>query len=364
MPKLSDKLRKAADTVLSSRGNIPVWDGPESDKDNGGITFSLLSRWLVCKERARLLMVEGLKPKDQFMSKIEYGNIWHCAEEAYGKGEDWQQAVTVYCQGLAHKYQADREDIRHWYNMCLTQFPMYIEYWSKHPEQQSRKSLFQEQVFKVPYRLPSGRTVYLRGKWDGGDLVEDGIWLQENKTKSQIDQVKIQRQLSYDLQVMIYAIAFDEQINNQGHGKGLLPPIFNDVGNNFKGVRYNVIRRSAHKTHESMYKKMTEDIANNRGGEWFARWNVEITQSDIENFKRECLNPILENLCYWWDWINDRARPISVPYAVNMFSWRHPFGIYSPLDEGGSSELDHYLANGSETGLQRTKQLFPELMEV
>lgn len=369
MPNLSDKIRKAADTQLSSRGR-PVWDGPESNSSNGGITFSLLSRFLVCRERFRILVVEGLKPKDHFSSKMDYGNIWHTAEEAYGKGDNanysWQDEVTKYCQKLAEKYPMDKEEIRHWYNMCMTQFPVYIEYWSKHPEQQSRKSLFQEQVFQVPYRLPSGRTVYLRGKWDGCDLVGDEIWLQENKTKSQIDQYKIQRQLSYDMQCMIYAIALEHfdwrtKFNIMSSKSDI--NIFNKAS--FKGIRYNVIRRSAHKTHESMYKKMSEDISNNRGGEWFARWNVEISSNDIENFKMECLNPILENLCNWWH-LQMCKNPTDIPMEcwIRGNHWRHPHGIYNPIDEGGSGEVDEYMRSGNEVGLQRTNNLFPELQEV
>ena len=35
--------------------------------------------------------------------------------------------------------------------------------------------------------------------------------------------------------------------------------------------------------------------------------------------------------------------------------------VYNVLDEGGSSDLDAYLESGSEAGLQRIENLFPEL---
>jgi hypothetical protein len=41
--------------------------------------------------------------------------------------------------------------------------------------------------------------------------------------------------------------------------------------------------------------------------------------------------------------------------------YRHPFGSVNWLDEGGASDLDEYLATGSEAGLQRIDDLFPEL---
>ena len=62
-----------------------IWDGPEED----GITQSLLSRFLVCRERFRILVVDGLKPVDQFSSRIEYGQMWHLCEENLAAGNDY-----------------------------------------------------------------------------------------------------------------------------------------------------------------------------------------------------------------------------------------------------------------------------------
>ena len=44
-------------------------------------------------------------------------------------------------------------------------------------------------------------------------------------------------------------------------------------------------------------------------------------------------------------------------------TWRHPFGSVNWLDEGGSSDLDEYLATGSTVGLRQVEELFPELKE-
>ena len=56
----------------------PAWKGPVED----GITFSLLSRWVVCRERFRLQAIEGLKEDEGFVAPIEFGSLWHEAEEA------------------------------------------------------------------------------------------------------------------------------------------------------------------------------------------------------------------------------------------------------------------------------------------
>ena len=347
----------------------PVWKGPEVD----GVTQSLLSRFLVCRERFRLLVVEGLRPVDSFNARLEFGQMWHVCEEALASSSDWRPALLAYCKaGLATRYPMDREKIDHWYNICKALFPLYVDHWSKNPDVKERTPLFQEQVFDVPYALPSGRKVRLRGKWDSVDLIGSGktagIYLQENKTKSSIDANKLTRQLSFDLQTMIYSVALIEGQSLKSLGdRGRL---------NFRGVRYNVIRRSAHKSVESMLKKIEDDRADGRIGEWFGRWKVEVSEADVLKFRRQCLDPILEQLCDWWEhcdycrkngygmfdptWVR-KGRNESEDRKFQAAHYRHPFGVYNVLDEGGSSDLDAYLESGSEVGLERTTRMFSEL---
>jgi hypothetical protein len=158
---------KARGVKARPRRTGPVWAGPESPEANGGITYSLLCRFLSCRERYRLLVVEGLKTDEGFNHRLEYGNMWHLCEDAFAAGEDWRQALEVYARDLMRKYPLAQEDILKWYNVCRMQFPVYIDYWRQHREATKQISLLQEEVFSVPYHLPSGRVVYLRGKWDG-----------------------------------------------------------------------------------------------------------------------------------------------------------------------------------------------------
>jgi hypothetical protein len=181
---------------------------------------------------------------------------------------------------------------------------------------------------------------------------EAGVYLQENKTKSSIDQAKIYRQLKFDLQTLIYIVALRAKYDEMGWAK--LGPIL--------GVRYNVIRRSAHRSLESFSKKLSEDMAANRSGEWFARYRVEISPADVAKFRQTCLDPILEQLCDWWEMVTTRNDPFSPSNNKNhKFHWRHPNGVWNPMDNGAESEVDEYLMTGSEVGLQRTNNLFPEL---
>lgn len=364
MPSLTKKtIAKKSDSLSSKIKGVkfkrpPLWKGPYED----GITQSLLSRFLVCRERFRLLVMEGLKPTDGFEHKLEYGNFWHICEEYHANGRDWKNPLFVYCQTLCRKFPTQQEQIDHWYNVCKKQFPIYVEYWKKHqPKGEKVTPLYQEKVFAYPYLLRgTKRTVKLLGKFDSIDLVENGkkkvVWLQENKSKGDIDEYVLQRRLSFDLQTMIYRIAMDQF----------------DLPAQIAGVRYNVIRRPLSggkgtirrhqpsksnpegESKESFYNRLEQYILE-EPNYYFMRWNVDISHRDIEVFETSFLQPCLESLCDWWEWIAGGC------VGVNRWSWRLPYGVYNPLIEGGSSELDEYLASGSTLGLQRCETLFPEL---
>jgi len=402
----------------------PLWAGPESPEPNGGITFSLLCRFLSCRERFRLTVVEGLKATEQFNHRIEYGNMWHVCEEFHAEGQAWEGPLRDYAQELCKKYPLKQEEIEHWYCVCAVQFPVYVDYWAKHPDVENRKPLFQEQVFHVPYKLPgSGRTVYLRGKWDSTDFVTDkrvGIWSQENKTKGEIDIEQIRRQLTFDLQTMMYTIALEEglcptcrgmwtpekakfldespELCPNCSGKPLEPFVRNRDWSPpkgfpttpIKGVRYNIVRRPLSggegtivqkkgsknvpaETKDQYYERVRGVIdgtgVNSKGenyagpSHFFIRWNTEITPTDIQRFKEQCFNELLEALCNWWAYITGQPVTGHLQDCLIGFgqSWRHPFGVRNILDEGGSSDYDNYLETGSTVGLRKVDNLFPEL---
>jgi RecB family exonuclease len=346
------------------------WAGPCGEGPQGGITQSLISRYLACKERMRIMTIEGLKAADKFEAPREFGNIWHAMEEALaGKGK-WQDALHAHCRKLSDQYPMSREEIALWHDKAGAMFPLYVDHWAAHPDVQNRTPLLQEQKFDVFYVLPSGRKVRLRGRWDAVDVIDEGkvkgIYIQENKSKSSIDAQKIKRQLSFDLQMMTYFIALDA---------GRCSPPVIDVfpkGRALLGVRYNVVRRAAHKSPESMLKKLEEDRADGRIREWFDRWRCEIGPDDVAKFRRECLDPVLENLAddfEWWSWCKKNGASPFDPDCLRADEFKHhrprhfrlPFGIYSVIAEGGVSDLDAFLENGSKAGLQQVSDLFPEL---
>lgn len=370
---LADDLKRKAGSSLPGKPKAagPLWKGPEVD----GITFSMLSRFLGCRERFRVYAIEGLRQAPDFNHRIEYGQMWHACEEAHAANEDVTDSLLQYAQTLAAKYPLRQEQVDHWYNVCRVQFPEYVKYWARH-HHAGRTPVEQEKTFDVPYTLPSGRTVRLRGKRDSVDLVEHKgrkeLWLQENKTKSEIDPDGLRRQLTFDLQTMMYLT-----VMTQDNGDTPLERA-KEAGAVVTGVRYNVVRRPLsggkgtivrHKPTKSNpqgeskadYYNRLRGIIAEAPGEYFARWEVAVSPGDIKEFRRKCLDPVLEQLCDWWDWIVTLGNEPFDTKGSGGIHWQFPFGVYNPLLEGGGSDLDEYLMTGSTVGLVKVSRLFEEL---
>ncbi len=384
----------------------------------------MLVRFMSCRERFRLKYVLGLEPMDKWNKTFGYGNMWHVCEEAHASENlDWSDNLLEYTKHLINKYRAQAEEIEKWFNVCRVQFPEYIKYWKEHPDVKNRTPLMQEQVFDVLHTLPSGRKVRLRGKSDSVDLIKDdcggfgegqcklcgsetdldgvcratksGIYLQENKTKGDIDKLQVERQLKFDLQTMLYLIALSEMkhlvpemewVTTQGH----IPVVHEQDGKRkctahpIKGVRYNVVRRplsggvgsirphaakatktkiTPAETAEQFYERLRADYIAADPAYWFFRVRSEVLPREIQEFQDTCLNPLLEQVCCWYEQTTDRWDDSdNCDYTiVPQMNYRTPFGVYSALEEGGATEYDAYLATGSEAGLRRVEEMFTEL---
>ena len=346
MPSIARKLK-----FRVAKMKDPLWKGPEVD----GITYSMLCNFLICRERFKIRYMQGLRTHDTFSSAVEYGNMWHLCEEIHAAQGDWESGLKSYGMDLIKRYPMN--DVAKWVRVCAIQFELYIDYWKRHPDKSSRKSVLEETIFSVPYKLPTGRTVLIRGKVDSVDKVtrgdNKGLWIQENKTKGTVDRVVIMKQLQFDLQSLLYYIAMEEHVGN------------------IRGVRYNVVRRPLSGGLGSIRQKKPTK-ANPRGEKledyyarlkgvikehedtFFHRWNVEIDKGDVDRFKELCLNPLLTSLCDWYDHMTGVKKHPGI-------HWATPYGFYNTLAHGNMTDVDEYMLSGIPSGLTRVEELFQEL---
>lgn len=363
----------------------PLWKGPGVD----GISFSLLSKFLVCRERFRLQVVEGLKECEPFNHPLEFGSCWHEAEEVVardGPKGPWLKAVGKYCQKLQQKHPNATVGIGRTYHLVKLAFPLYLSRWSK-VRAKKQEPILQEQSFRVPYELPSKRIVILRGKWDSVFRTREGYWLQENKTKGKIDEAGVQATLHQNLQAMLYLIALQTCMDAK-HKPFHRPWKRTTEGRRpirekkavIKGVLYNVIRRPLGDQHaikqrksetETQFYRRVADQIKADPTHYFFRWECRIHPPDIEKFKTHVFDPILEQLCDWWEWIAvDPWNPWSITesYRQPLIDcgygsphYQSPWGVYNSLGSGFRGDYFDYLTTGRTAGLKTISELFPEL---
>jgi hypothetical protein len=371
MSKLSKYLKEklGEDYSLNLKSDSSVWAGPVKD----GITQSLLNQYLSCSERFRLYTIEGLTASGGLDVTLEYGQMWHLCEEilaAGGKKKDWEKELLAYSKELCKIYKNQQYEVLKWYNVCKVQFPIYEKFWREEEDVKNRVPIYQEETFSVRYKLPSGRTVRLRGKLDSADRIKkDGIYLQENKTKGRIDEQRLQRNLTFDLQTMMYSIALETLL-----------------GKPVKGVRYNVIRRplsggagsirrkkargSTPEESEEDYYNRLKEIIEESPETFFFRWKVIFNSTDVSRFKNEFFHPVLENVLddyEWWSYCKENSTD-AFDYTLRGKKFKHhsnrhfrfPY-IFRPMLQGWSTDWDDYLKNGSTVGLEKLESLFTEL---
>jgi hypothetical protein len=336
-----------------------TWTGPYDD----GITQSMLAYWLQgCPHRFYIKYVEGLRHKPVFNHKLEFGSYFHeCVE-----GGD----IDEYEKKLLRQYPVDQEEIRKWKEVCKHHFPLYQKHWQKFTPR--FKYLLREEVFNELYQLPSGRTIRLRGKWDGVIKTKSSTLLMETKTKGWIDEEGLVATICDNLQVMFYLLTLYKRTD-------IARP---------EGVLYNVIRRPLGDQRAPRPRKMEsllsylervfftyESTSKQYDGpypisehldRWFYRWWITITSADLERFRSHIFDPIVDGLCDWWDAIVN-AKPSQRPWFTqcdgkrvrNIYHHIRPFGLFEG-DMNLRKDYYDYIVSGNKSGLVPT-ELFTEL---
>ena len=136
----------------------PVWKGPEVD----GVTVSLLSRFLNCRERFRCYVVEGLLPRDEFYAPIQFGNLWHAMEEAFAAERPWKAALSEYAARLQRRYRLQHDEIARWVGTAGVMFPLYVRHWKEHPDVRGRRR--PPVARSIPDNALHGRTGHARDR--------------------------------------------------------------------------------------------------------------------------------------------------------------------------------------------------------
>lgn len=308
-----------------------------------GISFSLLSRFINCRERFRLYAVEGLREEHSSKAAMDWGTYFHELIELHAK------YPNLSAQGIIRRAKKKNIKDRKQADVVFTE---YMEYFAEC----DYRYYAQEQEFRVPYLLPNGKKLNLVGKTDEIILRPDNtLWIQENKTKEKINEYKIESGLIDDLQTMMYAVCVQTLFKKE-----------------VTGVVYNVIRKPSIKPKavkgegrkentQEFSDRLVEEIQSNPS-HYFKRWEIPFPPGHLPAWCDRSFNPLLMQLYHWWEsvkhdpfspWTTEEGEP-------NCHHWRKPFGIYDSMTTGTGDFFD-YLTRGLSVGVSVGNPPFPEL---
>jgi hypothetical protein len=273
------------------------------DPVRDGVTFSLLSTFLDCREKARLYL-KGWTPRSSSMA-LTFGSIIHKIDEwvrdDIRSGGLRSVPSTKYIKSLIKKVESlwfkdnPRHGSKELENLELSLLlaegvlPQYFKYWYK--DFTELKWELVEGEFKIPVspqdKEGNKYNTFLRGKIDGSfRLKKGGPWLFETKTKSRVDEDILSDILPYDMQANIYMSAL-KQLGKETPS----------------GLLYNIIRRPSLRQRKneplkSFADRISEDV-NLRPDWYFIRMEMSIDKDEIIRFEME-LEDLISDFMMWW----------------------------------------------------------------
>jgi hypothetical protein len=314
------------------------------DYRRDGITQSLLTRFLECRQKAAYDL-EGWTPRTTPASMTQ-GTIGHgvlqLVYEAHRTGELKGVPDEVYIKKTiklveevwkkenpkVSKQMA--QDLEMASLLVGAVLPEYFKFWKDDFKTIKWEKL--EGSFKVPYSVKDGRKTFLKGKMDGV-FKRKGLWLFESKFKGMINEGDIIDTLAIDLQVLLY-LSVLRILHKQTP----------------EGVLYNVVRRPGLKLGKAeslvkFAKRVREDVVGRP--EWyFYRFEVSTSKKELEKWGVQ-----LEGLVKdFMDWRDGKVATYNNPNSC-VSKYGRCWGL-TPC------------VSGDFFSLQKRKTVFRELEEV
>lgn len=296
------KVTKPTKIVPMNEVAAPFYS-PERD----GVTFTLLTTFKGCKEKARLVL-KGWTSRRSSLGQV-FGGLTHGVNQRIyqdvrdGKLNELPSVgyITTVCREVegiwkVENPRADTETLAHLeYSMILLEalMPMYFKYWKKDFK------LFWERVeaeFKWPVVIehPTAKATktFIRGKIDGSFGQKKGgpPWLFETKTRAYLGErgeSDLADVLPHELQVNIYLL-YLRWVDKRMPG----------------GLLYNIIRRPglSRKKQESQLefaKRLAADIFK-RPEFYFIRMRMDVSAQDLDVNEME-LHDLASDFLMWWN---------------------------------------------------------------
>lgn len=275
-----------------------------------GVSSSLLSGFLSCREQFKLSVVDGWRSHFVPLA-FSFGTCMHwCLEHAYQlkspPGAKQCKRIVAEFEKLwkkerpnAPRRQQEIQELS--YGLAEAVLPTYFirwagdfkgeEYPKRHNTARPAKWLGLETRFKIGYKYPDGAITWICGTRDAMFLTpKNHVRIFDTKCRSIINEEDTQDVLPFDLQQMLYLWA-----------------TWKETGKCPTGTTMNIIRRPGHRRGSdealsSFLARVAKEVANpKKWDHYFIRIEMDVTPDEIRAWQKKVLDPLMLDIRAWWE---------------------------------------------------------------
>jgi hypothetical protein len=353
------------------------WPGPSA-----GISQSMINRFLLDPYEFYLYAALGLRPPREYKPNLAWGDTFHVGLEHLldnikepDRHIRMSNAVEAMAEHLHYYPMAERT----FHKSCAEMLKLYDDKWALERPTET------EVVFFVPYEFESicpspawckadlhcRRQIHLTGKYDvvSYDIesyfpkpVEHkhtlhcpALMLGEHKCKGYVDRNQTREETPYDLQLNLYCLtARTERV------------VFDTI--KIPDVQWKLPPKRRMEEDSAYIRRLyhehadTEYPISRKKHLWLDQFTVPVPTSSQERWASQTLNPILERICQWYDYIaRDDFDPENPRY--NHIFYKTPIRHFnSRKTDAYKSEYHNLLVNNWSTEqLEPVESYYSEL---
>lgn len=306
----------------------PNWKGPYE----GGLTQSLINKFLECPYRFYLYTILGLKEDEGFNENLIWGDTFHKGLEhliaiPYPSQEftpqDWAGIDDAVDEHIKSKYAAAPSTFRFSVKNMLR---LYDDSYKE--ENTPFKT---EVVFAHEYTTARGFKVLLRGKCDGLappkalSFLPDPVsspTLIEHKCKGKLD-LSNKAEILYDLQVNLYCLCTG--------ARNVIYDIIRIPDTQFYLPRRRQMEGAVPYMNRLYYTEISGDFPiRSKKPLWLAQFHETIMEDDLQSFRAQTIDPLIERICLWWEHVIQPGFDPDHPSCHNSLFYRTPIRHFDP----------------------------------
>jgi len=317
-----------------------AWKGPLID----GISQSIINRYLTCPYRFFLYAALGLEDPEEYNANLTWGDSFHVGLEHLITGESIEESTTHMLTHLKTTYPMSGPTFPHSTTHMLKLYDLsYL----------NKEEWVTEQEFKVPYTLPCGRQLTLRGKLDGHNITKTRAV--EHKCKKRHDKNKLRQEIYKDLQICLYSLVTG--IREWQYDVIKIPDL-----------QYSPPVKRTVESFENQVRRWYTEVdfgdypINKKKRLWIDQFPVYLSEDNITIFKNRTLDPILLRMCKWYEKVSSDSFD---PEVYDDIYYENPIRHFNPLmTESFEGPYHKYMTEQCDLSyLVPVKGFFNELSE-